>query len=133
MSGPKTSSGLILIADDDASFRMATRAYLRQHGYECEIAPDATIALELLRSLDIELLIADINMPGNRGLELIEELPRIAPNLPVILLTGHPSTRSVKHSERLRVVAYLVKPPEPEQLLALVERAVADRRSGEGR
>jgi len=127
VSKPKASKGLILIADDDAAFRMATRAYLRQHGYECEVAPDATIAIELLRSLDPDLLISDINMHGNRGLELIEELPRIAAGLPVILLTGHPSSQSAARSERLHVVAYLIKPPQPEQLLSLVERAVAER------
>jgi len=124
--------GLILIADDDAAFRMATRAYLRQHGYQCEVAPDGTVAADLLRSLPVDLLISDINMPGNRGLEFIESLPQVAAGLPVILLTGYPSAQSVAHSERLQVVAYLVKPPEPEQLLALVDKGVASFRARSG-
>lgn len=126
MSAAALSKGLILIADDDAAFRMATRAYLRQHGYECEVAPDGTVAADLLRSLRFDLVISDINMPGNRGLEFIESLPQVATGLPVILLTGYPSEQSVAHSERLQVVAYLVKPPEPEQLLALVDQAIAE-------
>jgi DNA-binding NtrC family response regulator len=132
MSAGPGSKGLVLIADDEAAFRMATRAYLRQHGYECEVAPDGTVAAELLRSLPVDVLISDINMPGNRGLEFIESLPQVAAGLPVILLTGHPSAQSVAHSERLQVVAYLVKPPEPEQLLALVNKAVADFRARRG-
>jgi DNA-binding NtrC family response regulator len=133
MSTPADHKGLILIADDNAAFRMATRAYLRQHGYECEVAPDGTVAADLLRSLSFDLLISDINMPGNRGLEFIESLPQVASGLPVILLTGHPSAQSVAHSERLKVVAYLVKPPEPEQLLALVNQAVTDYRARRGK
>ena len=124
--------GLILIADDDAAFRMATRAYLRQHGYQCEVAPDGTVAADLLRSLPVDLLISDIKMPGNRGLAFIESLPQVAAGLPVILLTGYPSAQSVAHSERLQVVAYLVKPPEPEQLLALVDKGVASFRARSG-
>lgn len=112
---------------------MATRAYLRQHGYECEVAPDGTVAADLLRSLPFDLLISDINMPGNRGLEFIESLPQVASGLPVIVLTGHPSEQSVAHSARLQVVAYLIKPPEPEQLLALVDKGVAEFRACRGR
>ena len=133
MSTARGSKGLILIADDDAAFRMATRAYLRQHGYECEVAPDGTVAADLLRSLPFDLLISDINMPGNRGLEFIESLPQVAAGLPVIVLTGHPSEHSVAHSARLQVVAYLIKPPEPEQLLALVDKGVAEFRACRGR
>ena len=107
---------------------MATRAYLRQHGYECEVAPDGSVAADLLRTRTFDLLISDINMPGNRGLEFIESLPQVASGLPVILLTGFPSPQSAARSERLQVIAYLVKPPEPEQLLALVDKAVADYR-----
>jgi DNA-binding NtrC family response regulator len=121
---------LILIADDDAAFRMATRAYLRQHGYDCEVAPDGTVAADLLRSLPFDLVISDINMPGNRGLEFIENLPHVAARLPVILLTGYPSAQSAARSERLDVVAYLVKPPEPEQLLEFVDKGVAKFRAG---
>src|SRR5262245_43162642 len=102
MSLSTISKGLVLIADDDAAFRMATRAYLRQNGYECEVAPDGTVAGDLLRSLEIDLLISDINMPGNRGLEFIETIPQVAAGLPVILLTGHPSPQSAARSERLQ-------------------------------
>jgi DNA-binding response OmpR family regulator len=129
MSGLGNSKGRILIADDDEAFRLATRAFLRQQGYECEMAADAIAATELLRGSEFDLLISDINMPGNVSLELIQQLPELAAALPVIVLTGHPTVQSAARSVRLQVVAYLVKPPEPDELLDLAEKAVANYRS----
>jgi len=123
------SKGRILIADDDEAFRLATRAFLRQQGYDCEMAADAASATELLRGLEFDLLISDINMPGNVSLELIQQLPEAAAALPVILLTGHPTVQSAARSVRLQVIAYLVKPPDPDELLDLAEMAVANYRS----
>jgi DNA-binding response OmpR family regulator len=102
---------------------------LRRQGFECESAPDATVAARLLSTADFELLIADIHMPGNAGLELVEQLPQAAAALPVILLTGHPSVQSAARSVRLRVVAYLVKPCEVEELLSIADQAIANYRA----
>jgi len=82
-----------------------------------------------LRQSPFDLLISDIQMPGNAGLEFIENLPQVAAGLPVILLTGHPSMQSALRSVRLQVVAYLVKPCDPDELLNLVSDAVANYRS----
>ncbi len=124
----KATKGRVLIADDDEAFRTATTAFLRRQGFECEGAKDSTSAIERLRTSDFELLISDINMPGNAGLELVEKLPDVAGALPVILLTGHPSVQSAARSVRLRVAAYLVKPCDAEELLTLSEQAIANYR-----
>jgi len=121
--------GRILLADDDAAFRAATRAFLRQQGFECETAADATEAATLLAQSEFDLLLADIQMPGNSSLEFIERLPQVASGLPVILLTGHPSMQSAVRSVRLQVGAYLVKPCEPDELLALATEAIARHRA----
>lgn len=129
MNGQGQNRGRILIADDDEAFRLATRLFLRQQNFQCEVAPDAVVALEMLRGSDFDLLISDINMPGNVGLELVEKLPNVAAALPVILLTGHPSIQSAARSVRLQVVAYLVKPCEAEELLSIAEQAIANYRA----
>lgn len=102
---------------------------MRRQGFDCESARDSVTAAEKLRSSDFELLISDINMPGNAGLEFVEKLPEIATALPVILLTGHPSVQSAARSVRLRVAAYLVKPCDAEELLTLSEQAIANYRA----
>ena len=125
----KSSKGRILVADDEQAFRLATRAFLRQQGYECEVAPDAAAAAEWLGKAEFDLLISDINMPGNSGLEFIQRLPGVAAGLPVSLVTGHPTFQSAARSVGMQVVAYLVKPADPDELLHIAERAIASRRA----
>jgi len=129
MNGQGPSRGRILIADDDEAFRLATRLFLRRQGFECEIAPDAAVAAEMLGASEFDLLISDINMPGNAGLELVTRLAQVAVALPVILLTGHPSIQSAARSVRLRVVAYLVKPCDADELLNIAEQAIVNYRA----
>lgn len=123
------TGGRILIADDDDAFRSATRTFLRRQGYECEAAPDAAKATEMLRTAGFDLLITDIHMPGNVSLELVEKLPEVAAALPVIVLTGHPSVQSAARSVRLQVVAYLVKPCDADELLGIAAQAIANYRA----
>src|SRR5262245_8723121 len=129
MNAERASRGRILIADDDSAFRLATQTLLRRQGFECESAPDAAVAAGMLATADFDLLLADIHMPGNAGLELVEQLPQVVAALPVILLTGHPSVQSAARSVRLRVVAYLVKPCDVEELLTIADQAVANYRA----
>ena len=122
------SSGVVLIADDDELFRESQAMLLQRHGYICACAPDGATSKKLLREMEIDLLIADINMPGNSALELVESIPQIAPGLPVILLTGDPTIETAAHSVRLAVTAYLTKPPDVEELLSLVKQSVTNHR-----
>src|SRR5262245_52247830 len=121
--------GQILLADDEGAFRVTTSAFLRQQGYACEAVPDAVAAEKSLRRSEFDLLISGIQMPGNAGLEFIADLPQVAAGLPVILLTGHPSMQTALRSVRLKVVAYLVKPCDPDELLGLASQAIANYRS----
>lgn len=123
------TGGRILIADDDDAFRLTTRTFLRRQGYECEAAPDAPTAAEMLRGGEFDLLITDVHMPGNAGLELVEKLPEVAAALPVIVLTAHPSVQSAARSVQLQVVAYLVKPCDANELLTLAAQAIASYRA----
>src|ERR1700759_4145454 len=101
------SRGTLLLADDDETIRTGLSELLRRHGFECEVAANGTDALAKLRETSFEALLSDMHMPGNVGLELIENVPQIAAGLPVILLTGRPSVASAARSLRLSVTAYL--------------------------
>ena len=119
-----TNLGRILIADDEEIFLNSMADLLRQAGYQCDCAPDAIVAAELLRGAEYDLLIADIKMEGNFELEFIQDLPQIATGMPVILVTGYPSMKSAIQSVQLPVVAYLIKPFEFKELLEQVEKAI---------
>ncbi len=115
----------ILIADDEEVFRETTADLLRLRGYRCDCVAGARTALAALEQQPFDLLIADIRMPGNAGLQLVEELQRDRPGLPVILVTGAPSLDSAIHSVHLPVAAYLTKPLELDSFYGHVDRCVA--------
>jgi DNA-binding response OmpR family regulator len=129
MSEPIASRGVILIADDDQTIRTGLAELLRRKGYACTGVASGAEALAKLGDLSCEAVISDIHMPGNAGLELVESLRRIAPILPVILLTGRPSVETAARSVRLPVAAYLTKPPNVEELCLILDEAIAEHRS----
>jgi len=124
-----TPRGKVLFADDDEPFRRGVGHCLVRAGFECELAGSAAEALERLRTQEFDVLLSDINMPGNTALELIENLPASSAGMPVILLTGDPSVATAMRSVRLRVTAYLTKPPDMDELCRLLHTAVAERRN----
>jgi ActR/RegA family two-component response regulator len=126
---PKKTGGRILFADDDEQFRVGLGKRLKKAGFECDFAGTASEAIEQLKGAEYDVLLSDINMPGNSGLELIETVPAVSEGLPIILLTGNPTVATASRSVRLRVAAYLTKPPDFEELCGLLRSAVAERRS----
>ncbi len=118
------NAALILIVDDDANCLNTTAALLKSRGFQCDVASAVDEALELLKKTRYDLLISDIEMPGNCDLRLIQALPQIQPGLPVILMTGYPSVETAVNSVGLAVSAYLLKPLNPEDLLAKTNRAI---------
>lgn len=118
------SRGHILLGDDDPAFRLATRTLLREAGYDCDEAISGDEVKQRLRAAEYDLLICDIDMPGNRDLELIRAIPLIRAHLPIILATGAPQVDTAVASVQLAVMEYLLKPIEPEELLARVAKAM---------
>lgn len=116
----------ILIVDDDDRIRSLLKRYLSEHGYRASVAADGERARELLASVEFDLLILDVMMPGLSGFELTEKI-RAASNVPILLLTarGLPQDR-IEGFER-GADDYLSKPFEPRELLlrvaALLRRA----------
>ncbi len=126
---PQPSKGTLLVADDDAMFREALCRLLRRQGYVCLTAADSSAALAMLREHEVDALISDIDMPGNMRLELVQTIPQVRRGLPIILLTGQPAFETAAQSVRLSVAAYLVKPPDLGELLAVLEENLARYRS----
>ena len=121
--------GRILIADDEPTFLTATADLLRREGYEVDTVPDGQTALARVREHQYDLLISDLEMPGHEELRLIREVADVAGGLPVIIITGFPSTRSAIASIELPVSAYLLQPVQFADLLQRTETAVARFRS----
>jgi two-component system response regulator HydG len=100
---------------------------LRKAGYECVCVPDAHAALETLSSESFDLVLSDLNMPGNLKLELLHEGRTNWPHIPLIVITGVPSLPTAIESIRLGITDYLLKPVKYDDLLSSVRRALAHR------
>lgn len=121
--------GRILIADDEPTFLESTADLLRREGYEVMTANDGQRALELVVDEQFDLLITDLEMPGNSDLALVRRVAQVRGGLPVIILTGFPSVRSAVASIELPVAAYLTKPVVFAELVERVHAAVTRFRS----
>lgn len=122
------AKGRVLVADDDAAMRRSVSRLLALKGYVCDEAADGNSAHELLKASPYDLLICDVDMPGNEDLRVIATAPQLQSGLPVIVITGVPTLDSAVRSLRLSVAAYLIKPFTPEELLTETAKAVERRR-----
>jgi two-component system response regulator HydG len=122
------SLGRILIADDEPLFLRTTSQLLTKAGYECVGVSDGTTALERLHRERFDLVLSDLNMPGNLKFELLREGRSKWPSTPLIVVTGAPTTPSAIESVRLGIADYLLKPVKYEDLLSSIRRALAHAR-----
>ena len=120
----------ILLADDEETFLVSTAEALRHEGYVVEVAQHSEEALAALRTREpFDLLVVDINMPGNVDLELLREVKKSFPLLPCVIVTGFPSVSTAVTALRLAVSDYITKPFEMLQLFETVRRAIARGRA----
>jgi len=120
--------GRILLADDEETFLRSTADLLREHGYACDCAKDSQVAISALAEEEYDLLISDINMPGNEQLEIFNEVNQKAYPLPIIVITGYPSVQTAVGTFRLSALDYLQKPLDIPEFITLVEKALKRER-----
>ena len=114
----------VLVVDDDDTFLSSTADLLRRDGYTGDTAPDGPTARDSLARVSYDLLVADIQMPGNERLELVHRVQEVSSDLPVIIVTAYPSIQSAVESVHLPVIAYLLKPFDFSDLRAQVKRGI---------
>jgi two-component system response regulator RegA len=112
----------ILCVDDDQIFRTRLVRALTQRGYEVYQAANAEEGMVLAKRHQPERAIVDMRMPGMGGLDLIDELARIDPDIDIIVLTGYGSIPTAVEAVRRGARDYLTKPVDTEQILQTFER-----------
>ncbi|MFU8778575.1 MAG: response regulator [Roseovarius sp.] len=106
----------LLIVDDDERIRGLLRKFLMRHGFLVSIARDAAHARRVLAGLDFDLIVMDVMMPGESGIELTRTL-RITHKTPILLLTAKGETTDRIEGLEAGADDYLPKPFEPKELL----------------
>ena len=116
----------IMTVDDSASLRQMVSFVLRGGGYEVIEAADGLDALSKLNGQDFDLFLSDINMPKMGGIELTRKL-RAMPQykfVPIVLLTTESHPEKKQEGKAAGATAWIVKPFNPDQLLAVVKKVV---------
>ena len=102
--------GNILIVDDEPDFLEFVKWQLKKLDYLVETSLSGEDALEILSGRDIQVLIADIRMPGIDGIELIRQALQLKPDLQCIVITGHGGIETAVEAMKLGAINYLRKP-----------------------
>jgi FixJ family two-component response regulator len=125
--------GTVHIVDDDASFRQALERRMRKAGYKVATYSSAQ---QLLDSLPDEsgpaCILLDVKIPGLSGPDLQQRLVELGSTLPIIFLTGYADIRSTVKAIKAGAEDVLTKPVMAEQLLPVIERAMARHESLRG-
>ncbi len=115
----------ILIVEDDLDLREALVDTLALAGIDYVEAGNGEEAVALLKEQTVDMVISDVNMPGMDGHELLAYLRQQYPVLPVALITAYGQVEKAVDAIRKGAVDYLMKPFEPEQLIALIRSQVS--------
>ncbi len=114
----------ILVVDDDKAFRVATRTLLEDEGYQVSLAPNGEQALGMLGEHEYDLLLSDMVMGKMSGLDLLTEVMKRKPDLPVIVVTGFGSIETAVEAMKIGAADYLTKPANNAELMIKVRRAL---------
>jgi DNA-binding NtrC family response regulator len=117
----------ILIVEDDDGLRQATKMVLDNAGYHATAAPDVPQALALLSRSPADLVITDMNLPGQSGLDLLKKIRIEYPETTVVIFTGYGTVGTAVDAMKLGAFDYITKPVHPYDLRALVSRALERR------
>jgi two-component system nitrogen regulation response regulator GlnG len=122
----------VWLVEDDASIRWVLERALRNGGMNTRAFEEAEPALAALRSDTPDVLMTDIQMPGQSGLDLLKQIRMTQPTLPVIVMTAHSDFENAIAAYEGGAFEYLPKPFDIDQALALVRRAAFLNRSPSG-
>lgn len=127
MPEPRRPRGRVLVVDDEAYVRDSLVALLRARGFDVSAAGAVPEALAVLARTPVDAVLSDLRMPGADGLELVKRLQAAAPEVPVLILTGHGSVPSAVACLKAGAADYILKPADPEAVEVALERALAAR------
>jgi putative nucleotidyltransferase with HDIG domain len=126
-SSQSGSAGTILVVDDEEGVRRVIDRYLTREGHDVVLAASGEEALNILAQRTVACMLLDINMPEQRGTDILPAILDAHPTLSVIMVTGLADGPTAAWCMRAGVVDYLTKPLDLEQLGAAVQRALQAR------
>jgi len=114
----------ILVADDKISHRQMIEAVLAAEGYEVTQAEDGQAAISAVEDRFYDLVIMDVRMPNVDGIQALQKIKQISPDIPVIIMTAYASVGSAVDALKSSAYDYLIKPLDIDELKILVDKAL---------
>ena len=118
----------ILVVDDEVNYLTVMEALLGGTGYEVLTAPSAMEALKIAGAADLDLVLTDMKMPKMSGIELLDELHRLYPELPVIIMTAFGTVEKAVTAMKKGAFDYILKPFKNDEILMTIAKALEYRR-----
>jgi DNA-binding NtrC family response regulator len=112
----------VLLVEDKAELRAMLRKALERSGYTVEEAPDGNAAIEKVRSRRYLMVLTDLKLPANSGIDVLREARRVEPTLPVILMTAYGSVEEAVTAMKEGAFDFIQKPVDLDHLQLLLER-----------
>jgi DNA-binding NtrC family response regulator len=113
----------VLLVEDKAELRAMLRKALERAGYIVEEAPDGNAAIDKVRSRRYLMVLTDLKLPGNSGIDVLREARRVEPTLPVIIMTAYGSVEEAVTAMKEGAFDFIQKPVDLDHLKLLLERA----------
>jgi DNA-binding NtrC family response regulator len=120
--------GRLLVIDDDPGLSEVIELLLAREGYAADRAGSVKSGLKRVHESEYDLVVTDLRLPDGTGLDVIADVRRTRPELPVIMITSYSSMESAIAALRAGAVDYIIKPFDNEELLHAIERTVKERR-----
>lgn len=117
----------ILVVEDDQNLRDALQDTLEIHDYQVLVSDSAEAAMPLLARHNVSMVVSDVRMPGKSGYELLNDMKRDYPQVPVLLMTAYGDVANAVEAMQKGAVDYLVKPFKPQQLLDVMDQHLGSR------
>lgn len=116
----------ILIIEDEAAIRRVLRKIISEENdaYQVAEAEDGLLGLEMIMKQDYDLVLCDIKMPKMDGVEVLEKVKKIKPEIPMVMISGHGDLDTAVNTMRLGAFDYISKPPDLNRLLNTVRNAL---------
>ena len=118
-----SSKHTILICDDEEGIRESFKLIL-DGKYDLKFAVTGIEAVDMLKTLSPDVMLLDIKMPKMHGMEILKQVKRLRPLLPVIIVTGYQSVEMAQEALKLGAADYIPKPFESKQILKAVEQSL---------
>jgi DNA-binding NtrC family response regulator len=120
--------GAILVIDDEVEIREGLELLLKTEGYAVTMADTGQSGLSRLGEQPYDLLLLDVSLPDRNGIELLKDIRRQNPNLPIVLITAYGSIEMARAAFKSGAMDYITKPWSNDELLAQVAQAVESHR-----